>query len=203
ILDNDLETTIRRAIDALPPKLRSPFNMHFEQYMSYLDIAQKLGISVDCVYKRISQARAILKPQINKYLSEEDSTFLHIPLPSTKKEKPTKTKNPNKGIQQDLPPKLLTQSETNSKALYNQEMQCLYCQSTHISKNGHRREKQNYLCHKCDRQFVDSYSPKGYSSEVRERCLNLHINGMGCRAIGREVGVSHNTVNNWVKNATS
>jgi DNA-directed RNA polymerase specialized sigma24 family protein len=29
--------------------------------MSYLDIAQKLGISIDNVYKRISQARAIHK----------------------------------------------------------------------------------------------------------------------------------------------
>jgi transposase len=34
---------------------------------------------------------------------------------------------------------------------------------------------------------------------VRERCLKLHVDGMGCRAIGRETGVSHNTVINWVR----
>ncbi|WP_444980439.1 IS1/IS1595 family N-terminal zinc-binding domain-containing protein [Microseira wollei] len=76
-------------------------------------------------------------------------------------------------------------------------------QSTHICKNGHRRGKQNYLCQKCDRQFLDSCSPKGYPPEVRERCLKLYADGMGCRAIGRETGVSHNTVINWVKQETT
>nr|WP_226572586.1 helix-turn-helix domain-containing protein [Microseira wollei] len=55
-----------------------------------------------------------------------------------------------------------------------------------------------------DRQFIDSYSALGYPPEVRERCLKLYADGMGCRAIGRETGVSHNTVINWVRqNATS
>ncbi len=199
ILDSEIEITIHCAIKALPPRLRSPFIMRFEQDMSYLDIAQKLGISIDNVYKRISQARAILKQQMNQYLSgSQDSAFLEIPLPSIKKET-----NLNKGIQQDFLPTCLTQAEASGEVLHNREMQCLYCLSTHICKNGNRKGKQNYLCKKCDRQFVDSCSLKGYPPQVRERCLKLHVDGMGCRAIGRETGVSHNTVINWVKQETT
>ena len=199
LLDSEMETTIRCAINALPPQLKLPFTMHFEQDMSYLDIAQKLGISVNCVYKRISQARAILQPQINKYLSgSQDSAFLEIPLPSIKEET-----NLNKAIQQDLLPTLSTQPDASGEALPNREMHCPYCQSMHICKNGHKKGKQNYICHECDRQFVDSCSPKGYPSEMRERCLKLHIDGMGCRAVGRETGVSHNTISNWVRQETT
>lgn len=74
ILRSELDMTIRDAISALPTRLRSPFVMRFQQEMSYLNIAQKLGISIDNVYKRISQARAILKPQLSQYLSEVDDS---------------------------------------------------------------------------------------------------------------------------------
>jgi RNA polymerase sigma factor (sigma-70 family) len=203
LLGSEMETIICCAIKALPLRLRSPFSMRFEQDMSYLDIAQKLGISIDNVYKRISQARAILEPQINKYLSGEDnSAFLEILFPLIKEEKPTEV-NFNKEIQQGFAVTLLTQLDAGDEALHNQGMQCFYCQSTDISKNGKKRGKQNYLCQKCDRQFIDSYSTKGYPPEVRERCLKLFANGMGCRAIGRETGVSHNTVINWIKQETT
>jgi RNA polymerase sigma factor (sigma-70 family) len=72
ILSSELDMTICNAVSALPVRLRSPFIMRFNQDMSCLDIAQKLSISIDNVYKRISQARAILKPQLSQYLSEVD-----------------------------------------------------------------------------------------------------------------------------------
>jgi RNA polymerase sigma factor (sigma-70 family) len=72
ILRSELDMAIHDALSALPVRLRSPFVMRFQQDMSCLDIAQKLGISIDNVYKRISQARAILKPQLSQYLSEVD-----------------------------------------------------------------------------------------------------------------------------------
>jgi RNA polymerase sigma factor (sigma-70 family) len=179
ILGREMEITVHRIIKALPPRLRSPFIMRFEQDMSYLDIAEKLGISIDNVYKRISQARSILKQQMNKYiLQEDDSALLEIPLPSIKTQKPIKA---------------------GGEVLHNGGMQCLYCLSTHICKNGNRKGKQNYVCKKCDRQFINSYSSKRYPSEVRERCLKLYAHGMGYRAIGRETGVSHNTVINWIR----
>ena len=79
-------------------------------------------------------------------------------------------------------------------------MQCRYCGSTEIRKNGKRRGKQNYKCVNCDRQFIDVYSPpKGYSDETKKECLRLYLDGMGFRAIERNKGVHHTTIINWVK----
>jgi len=65
-------------------------------------------------------------------------------------------------------------------------MQCPYCESTRIHKNGKRRGKQNYKCVSCSRQSIDVYSPaKGYSDEVKKECLKLYVEGMGFRAIER------------------
>ncbi len=63
-------------------------------------------------------------------------------------------------------------------------MKCPNCQSTKIRKNGHRRGKQNYQCKECDRQFIEEYTSIGYSSEIKENCLKMYVNGLGFRAQG-------------------
>ncbi|MBA3921931.1 MAG: IS1 family transposase, partial [Nostocaceae cyanobacterium] len=78
-------------------------------------------------------------------------------------------------------------------------MKCPHCESTQTSKNGHRRAKQNYLCKHCGRQFLESYSSKGYSDDAKNICIKMYLDGMGFRAIARVTGISHNTVINWVK----
>ena len=78
-------------------------------------------------------------------------------------------------------------------------MKCVHCASTAVTKNGHRRGKQNYRCRSCGRQFIEFYSTQGYSDEVKQHCLTLYVNGMGFRAIERSTGVSHNSVINWVR----
>ena len=78
-------------------------------------------------------------------------------------------------------------------------MQCPKCGSFHIRKNGKRGEKQNHICADCGRQFIDSYSQRGYEPKVKELCLKMYCNGMGFRQIGRCTDVCHNTVINWVK----
>lgn len=55
----------------------------------------------------------------------------------------------------------------------------------------------------CDRQFISTYDQRGYSQAVKEHCLTLYCNGMGFRGIERSTGVCHNTVINWVKEASS
>ncbi len=80
-------------------------------------------------------------------------------------------------------------------------MQCPRCESSYVVKNGWRKEKQNYLCRNCRRQFIATHEPKGYSSQVKKHCLTLYCNGMGFRAIERSTGVCNNTVINWVKQA--
>jgi insertion element IS1 protein InsB len=81
-------------------------------------------------------------------------------------------------------------------------MQCPECKSTHINKNGHKKGKQNYICIKGKRQFIDDYQPqKGYPEEVKRECLKMYVNGMGFRAIERVKNVHHTTIINWVKEA--
>jgi len=77
---------------------------------------------------------------------------------------------------------------------------CLYCNSTEVRKNGQRRGKQNYICVKCGRQFIEVYNPpRGYSDEIKKECLKLYVNGMGFRAIERATGVHHTTIIYWLK----
>jgi transposase-like protein len=79
-------------------------------------------------------------------------------------------------------------------------MKCPECKSTHINKNGKKKEKQNYLCVDCRRQFINCYQPRrGYSERVKSECLKMYANGMGFRAIERVKGVHHTTIINWVK----
>jgi len=78
-------------------------------------------------------------------------------------------------------------------------MQCPECGSTHIRKNGYRRGKQNHICVGCRRQFLEDYTPLGYSDETKQLCLKMYVNGMGFRGIERVTGVHHTTVITWVK----
>ena len=52
-------------------------------------------------------------------------------------------------------------------------MKCPECQSDHINKNGHRGQKQNYICVNCGRQLIHSYETKGYSDDVKRTCLKM------------------------------
>ncbi len=79
-------------------------------------------------------------------------------------------------------------------------MHCPECKSTHIRKNGKRKNKQNHICVDCRRQFIDCYEhPKGYSDEVKRDCLKMYVNGMRLRSIERVKGVHHTTVITWIK----
>jgi len=47
-------------------------------------------------------------------------------------------------------------------------MQCPDCLSTEVNKNGHKKGKQNLICVRCGRQFIEDYQPhRGYSKEVQ------------------------------------
>jgi AcrR family transcriptional regulator/transposase-like protein len=84
--------------------------------------------------------------------------------------------------------------------LHSDKMICPDCQSDRVAKNGRQQGKQRYVCRGCGRQFVDCYIERGYSLEIRQKCLDLHRAGVSFREIERSTGVSHNTVINWVKN---
>lgn len=86
---------------------------------------------------------------------------------------------------------------------HNQVMMCPECQSEKLAKNGHRHGKQRYICKDCGRQFGVEPSDRGYPSEIRQRCLELHAQGVSSREIERQTGISHNTIINWARAAKS
>ena len=81
-------------------------------------------------------------------------------------------------------------------------MNCPYCASDKIVKNGHRNGKQNYLCRECCRQFRDN-PHQSYTQQVKALCVTMSLNGMGFRAIERVTGINHNSVINWVRQAAA
>lgn len=78
--------------------------------------------------------------------------------------------------------------------------ECPECKSNRVNKNGHRKDRQNYICVDCGRQFIEGEpAERGYSQEVKRECLSMYVNGMGFRAIERIKGVHHTSIINWVK----
>ncbi len=74
--------------------------------------------------------------------------------------------------------------------LWDLLMDCRHCQSHKVVKNGHRQGKQSYLCRDCDRQFRENPEPQGYSSDVKDLCLKMLLNGMEFRGIERVIGIN-------------
>ena len=76
LLHHELGKYIHRAIDTLPSRLRNPFILRYCHQIAYQDIAQKLALSLNNVYKRIQQAREILQKRLSGYLSGLDDALL-------------------------------------------------------------------------------------------------------------------------------
>ena len=53
------------------------------------------------------------------------------------------------------------------------EMDCPYCQSHKVVKNGHRQGKQSYLCRDCGRQFGNFLNYHNHSSLCNAKLLIL------------------------------
>jgi transposase-like protein len=77
---------------------------------------------------------------------------------------------------------------------------CAYCGSAqHTHKDGHNRVgTQRYRCTACARYFTPAPKEQGYGEETRQRAVQLYLEGMSYRGVGRLLGVVHQTVVNWV-----
>jgi transposase-like protein len=65
------------------------------------------------------------------------------------------------------------------------------------NKGGNRRLR----CQKCQRYFTQQHWPKGYDPKLREQAVSLYLEGVSLRAIGRQLGVHHQSIANWVNAA--
>ncbi len=68
-LQNELQGQITKAINALPPKCRTIFQLSRFEDLTYKEIAKKLGISVKTVENQMGKALRVLREKLKGYLS--------------------------------------------------------------------------------------------------------------------------------------
>jgi len=74
---------------------------------------------------------------------------------------------------------------------------CPKCLKQDAVKAGTVRDKQRYKCKNCIYYYTDNN--KGSTAIHRRRALELYLEGLGFRSIGRLLNVSHVSVYNWIK----
>ena len=55
----------------------------------------------------------------------------------------------------------------------------------------------------CGKKYTPAPKDRGYSDEVRQRAVEMYVDGNNLRRIGRQLGVSPQSVANWVKAHTA
>jgi transposase-like protein len=79
------------------------------------------------------------------------------------------------------------------------ENQCKRCQGERVVKNGHSRHgHQRFKCVSCGLSF-GQLDHRRVDPQRRESALKHYAEGTGLRTTERLVGVSHNSVMNWVR----
>lgn len=76
---------------------------------------------------------------------------------------------------------------------------CPKCQNEKIVKSGIIKNRQRYLCKKCNYYFTVNRLGKKIDNYYVTKALQLYLEGISYREIERILGVSHVTVSNWVK----
>jgi transposase-like protein len=76
-------------------------------------------------------------------------------------------------------------------------MTCPKCGSADCGKDGIVKEKQRYRCKSCGYRHTVQY--RGISPATKRQALQLYLEGLGFRSIGRFLKCSHVAVYNWIR----
>ena len=77
-------------------------------------------------------------------------------------------------------------------------MKCLKCNSHELCKNGVNTGIQRYKCKNCGYNFTTGRPSKPL--HLKRLALQLYLEGLGFRSIGKVLKVSHVSVHNWIRN---
>ena len=77
-------------------------------------------------------------------------------------------------------------------------MNCPKCGSEDYVKSGFMKGKQRYKCRKCTCNFTQDHK-RGAKFQTKLQALQLYLEGVGFKAIGRILGVHNVTVLNWIR----
>jgi len=80
-------------------------------------------------------------------------------------------------------------------------MDCPRCGSGEYKKNGIVKERQRYECKQCGRNYTVQKRSGEIPEEIRQQAQDMYLEGLGFRAIGRILKVSHTAVYYWIKQA--
>lgn len=76
---------------------------------------------------------------------------------------------------------------------------CPRCGSVTTTRSGRNHSgSHRYFCAVCRRYFTPRPKEQGHEAAVHEQAVRLYLEGMSQRAIGRLLGVVHQSVANWV-----
>jgi len=76
-------------------------------------------------------------------------------------------------------------------------MDCPGCNGTELIKRGSKAGHQRYRCRACGRYCTDS-QPR-FSAQTKAMAIQMYMNSMGIRAIGRVLKASPAAVLNWIR----
>ena len=78
-------------------------------------------------------------------------------------------------------------------------MDCPKCKSEKKIKNGVIKGIQRYKCKSCGYNYTVERRSCDYPLSTKKKALQLYLEGLGFRAIGRLLGVNNVSVLNWIR----
>lgn len=78
-------------------------------------------------------------------------------------------------------------------------MDCPKCKSSSYVKDGIVQNRQRYRCKECHYRYTVAEKSDVKSPEIRRLALEMYLEGLGFRSIGRILRISYGTVYSWVK----
>ncbi len=83
--------------------------------------------------------------------------------------------------------------------MYICTMKCIKCNSEERVKRGIVKGIQRYMCKSCGYNYTVEHKSTSQPNSVKRQALQLYLEGLGFRSIGRILKVSHVAVYNWIK----
>jgi transposase-like protein len=78
-------------------------------------------------------------------------------------------------------------------------MKCAKCNCEKNVKNGFVKGMQRYKCKECGYNYTVEKRSGEYSKETKKKALQLYLEGLGFRSIGRILSVSNVSILNWIR----
>ena len=78
-------------------------------------------------------------------------------------------------------------------------MRCPKCKNQTIRKDGKAKGKQRYNCKECNFHFTVEKRSTNAPEHIKKQALQLYLEGLGFRSIGRFLEMSHVAVYKWIK----